>query len=124
MFLRQCADYLHSSQGGDRELACLEGSTHQALELCAEVLSARGVQVVRGYKDACDKLVAQGVVSASLAERLKRVFDVADRARLAWSTLKQGDLDRARHEGAEALRELADIFERLQGEATDAKPHP
>ena len=109
--LRSCADYLSGPHGGDREIDCLESSVHAALELISERLAGRGAPMPKGYKDACDKLAAAGLCDADLAQRLKEVFDIAERARTAWSTLQPGDLDKARREGARALLDLVDALE-------------
>jgi len=113
--LRACAEFLSGPHGGDREAGCLEASARASLELIAELLASKDAPMPRGYKDACDKLVEYGVCEEGLAERLKEVFDVAERVRDAWSSLHPGDLDKARRQGADALRELADAFERLPG---------
>ena len=113
--LRACADFLCGPHGGDREAGCLEASARAALELIAELLASKDAPAPRGYKDACDKLVEYGVCDRDLSDRLKEVFDVAERVRSAWSSLLPGDLDKARRQGALALRELADAFERLSG---------
>jgi uncharacterized protein YutE (UPF0331/DUF86 family) len=120
--LRDCADYLAEDHGGDREAACLEGAAHQALALADEMLAAHGAPRPRGYKDACDKLGEAGLITVDLCERLKKVFDVADRVRLAWSSLEQGALETARRIGGPALREFADIAEQTLAELTPATP--
>jgi uncharacterized protein YutE (UPF0331/DUF86 family) len=113
--MRACATRLRQRhEGGDREAACLVQTTHAALELALEILRDRGGGQPHGYKDACDKLVDVGAIDAGLCERLKRVFDVADRTH-AWSALVPGELGRALDEGAVALSEFADVAERHLG---------
>jgi hypothetical protein len=116
--LRACADYLSEPHGGDREGSCLEASARAALELIGDLLAARDAPAPRGYKDACDKLADYGVCDPDLADRLKDIFDVADRVRSAWSTLAPGELEHACLDGSHALRELADAFERMGGIVT------
>src|SRR5512142_94426 len=96
--LRECAGYLRGPHGGDREALCLEKSAHATLALIGDILAARGAPAARGYKDACDKLVEHAGVPRDLADTLKDVLDVADRMPQAWSTVRRGDLDRARRE--------------------------
>jgi hypothetical protein len=115
--LRECAEYLSGPHGGDREIGCLEASVRAALELIADMLAARDAPAPRGYKDACDKLCEYGVCDRDLAERLKEVFDIAERAPTAWSSLEPGDLGKAREQGARSMLELADAFERLGAQA-------
>lgn len=121
--LIDCAELLEAGEGGDRDADTLEEGARRALELCAEVLGRHDVPQARGFKDACDKLAANGIVSWDLCDRLKRVFDVAERARHAWSTLAPGDLQAARAGGARALRELAYALDR-ELETTPAPAPP
>ena len=116
--LRECAEFLSGPHGGDQEIGCLEASVKAALELTVKVLAAKDAPTPRGFKDACDKLCEYGIADRGLCERLKLVFDVGERVRTAWSSLKPGDLARAREEGARALRELADAFESVGASAT------
>ena len=58
-------------------------------------------------------LAEEGFIEWPLCERLKQLLDICDRAPHAWSTLSPGELAWARTDGAEALRELADVAERL-----------
>jgi hypothetical protein len=113
--LRECADFLEAGHGGDQEVACLRASVRTALGLIAELLAVHDGPLPRGYKDACDLLVKHALCEADLAERLKLVFDVAERAPTAWSSLHPGELRGARDQGATALRELADLLEGPRG---------
>lgn len=116
-YLRECGVYLGAAHGGDHEGACLETGARTALSLAEEVLGALGSPPARGYKDACDKLVACGAVVAELGSQLKLVCDIADRLPGAWSTIRPGELDAARRAGAVALPAFAAVCERVLGAA-------
>jgi hypothetical protein len=114
--MRECATRLREPhEGGDHQLHCLVQACKAALEVTAEIFGRENEAMPRGYKDACDRLVEDETIDEDLSERLKRVFDAAERAAV-WSALEPGQLANALDEGPDALRELANALEpRLTG---------
>lgn len=111
--IRSCATSLDEPHlGGDLQTGCLVDATRAALEIAAEILSAQSDPTPRGYKAVCDKLAAVNIIEPALAERLKLVFDVAERMAGAWSSVVRDDLTRAVEIAPETLRAFADIAER------------
>lgn len=120
--LRRCAQYLSETHGGDQQVACLVEATRAALELGAEILSAQANPTPRGYKDVCDRLALVGIVPEPLAERLKNIFDVAERMPDAWSTVSGAQFRVALRDASSAFHEFADIADRWLGGGLPAGP--
>lgn len=107
--LRACVEILGERPGGDREAACLVEAVKCALQLAAEFLADLGEPSARGYRDACDRLVACGAVDAELGAELERTCDVAERLPYAWSSVSPGELARALDRGVAALARFAEV---------------
>lgn len=119
--LRSCAQSLcpsgSAAPGGDEQIGTLLHATQAALELGAEILLAQAEPTPRGYKDICDRLALLRIITGSLAERLKVIFDVSEKMPHAWSTISGHEFRSALGSAPAAFEELADTAERWVGAA-------